>query len=193
MNPVIKSTTKKNRVYDVKHIYSQCQITKSIMLPFSAVGKNIHQTIEQTIAAMIEGKCIVEGFVKYASVKILTFSSGIIKADNVLFDVVFNCDVCFPVAGMGLNCVAKNITKAGIRAESLEEENSPFVLFIARDHHFSNDYFNSIEENDKILARVIAQRFELNDKYVSIVAELVVPHRDQNRDQNKDQKPKLIL
>ena len=189
MIPVTKSTTKKNRAYDLKHIYSQCQITKSIMLPFNTIGKNIHQTIEHTIAEMIEGRCIVEGYVKHSSVKILTFSSGIIKGDNVLFDVVFNCDVCFPVAGMGLNCVVKNITKAGIRAESSEETKSPFVLFIARDHYFSSDYFNSMEENETILARVIAQRFELNDKYISIIAELIVPPRNHD----KDQKPKLIL
>lgn len=186
MEPV-KSYNKKNK-REIVNVYGHCQITKAIMLPFNAVGKNIHQTIEQTIATMVEGKCIVEGFVKYNSVKILTFSSGLIKADNVLFDVVFNCEVCFPVAGMNLNCVAKNITKAGIRAESSEEDSSPFVLFIARDHYYASDYFNSIEENDKFVARVIAQRFELNDKYISIVAELV-----PQRDQNKDQKPRLIL
>jgi len=186
MEPV-KSYNKKNK-REIVNVYGHCQITKSIMLPFNAVGKNIHQTIEQTIATMVEGKCIVEGFVKYNSVKILTFSSGLIKAENVLFDVVFNCEVCFPVAGMNLNCVAKNITKAGIRAESSEEDSSPFVLFIARDHYYASDYFNSIEENDKFVARVIAQRFELNDKYISIVAELV-----PQRDQNKDQKPRLIL
>jgi DNA-directed RNA polymerase subunit E'/Rpb7 len=185
----VSQNVKKNKQYDVKYIYSQSQITKTIMLPFSAIGKNIHQTLEQTIASMVEGKCIVEGFVKYNSVKILTFSSGIIKGDNVLFDVVFNCEVCFPVAGMGLNCIVKNITKAGIRAESSEEDSSPFVLFIARDHYFASDYFNSIELNEKIVARVIAQRFELNDKYVSVVAELVPPRGDLN----KDKKPRLIL
>jgi len=52
------------------------------------------------------------------------------------FEVVYECQICFPVAGMKLNCVAKNITKAGIRAESSETDESPFVLFVARDHHF---------------------------------------------------------
>jgi hypothetical protein len=80
---------------------------------------------------------------------------------------------------MLLNCVAKNITKAGIRAESAEETPSPFVLFIARDHFYSSDYFNSIEENEKFVARVIAQRFELNDKYVSVIAEPVQPKEER--------------
>jgi DNA-directed RNA polymerase subunit E'/Rpb7 len=151
------------------------------MLPISAVGKNIHQTIERVISSMVESKCIVEGFVKAGSIKVITYSSGLIKGENILFEVVFECDVCYPVAGMLLNCVAKNITKAGIRAESSEETPSPFVLFIARDHYYSNDYFNSIEENDKFIARVIAQRFELNDKYVSVIAEPVPPKEDKDK------------
>jgi hypothetical protein len=60
------------------------------------------------------------------------------------------------------------------------------VLFIARDHYYASDYFNSIAENDKIVATVIAQRYELNDSYVSIIAQLVPP-----KDETK--KPRLII
>jgi DNA-directed RNA polymerase subunit E'/Rpb7 len=170
---VSKISKPKYKSKEAKNVYSLSQITKSIMLPISAIGKELHQTIERTIAAMVEGKCIVEGFVKTGSIRVITYSSGLVKSDSVIFNVVFECAVCFPVAGMLLNCIAKNITKAGIRAESSEEMPSPFVLFIARDHYYSSDYFNSIEEKEKFTARVIAQRFELNDKYVSIIAELV--------------------
>jgi len=176
----------KYRQKETKNVYGISQITKNIMLPISAIGKNIHQTIERTISSMVEGKCIVEGFVKTGSVRVITYSSGLLKGANVLFDVVFECDVCYPVSGMLLNCVAKNITKAGIRAESSEETPSPFVLFIARDHFYSSDYFNSIEENEKFVARVIAQRFELNDKYVSVIAEPVPP-----KDERFVRKPRL--
>jgi DNA-directed RNA polymerase subunit E'/Rpb7 len=170
---IAKLSKPKNKSRDPRNVYSLSQITKSISLPISAIGKGLHQTVERTIAAMVEGKCIVEGFVKTDSVRVITYSSGLVKSDTVLFNVVFECSVCYPVAGMLMNCVARNITKAGIRAESSEETPSPFVLFIARDHYYSSDYFNSIEEKEKFTARVIAQRFELNDKYVSIIAELV--------------------
>lgn len=171
--PVAKLFKPKNKSRDPQNVYSLSQITKSISLPINAIGKGLFQTIERTIAAMVEGKCIVEGFVKTGSVRVITYSSGLVKSDSVLFNVVFECSVCYPVAGMLMNCTAKNITKAGIRAESSEETPSPFVLFIARDHYYASDYFNSIEEKEKFTARVIAQRFELNDKYVSIIAELV--------------------
>lgn len=174
---------------DIKNVFTVCEITKTIILPINSIGKNLHVTIESTISKMIGGKCIVEGYVKPNSIKIITYSSGVIKAQNVIFDVVFLCEVCYPVAGMLLNCVAKNITKAGIRAESSDETPSPFVLFIARDHYYSNDYFNSIQENEKFIARVIAQRFELNDKYVSIIGEIIPPQKDEKN----ELKPRLTI
>jgi DNA-directed RNA polymerase subunit E'/Rpb7 len=179
---------KKNKEKEIKNVYSYCQITKNILLPITAIGKNLLQTLENTIAKMVGGKCIVEGYVKPGSIRVITFSSGIVKGENILFNVVFNCEVCYPVAGMNLNCVAKNITKAGIRAESAEEQPSPFTLFIARDQFYDNEYFNSIEENEKFIARVIAQRFELNDKCIYIIAEPILPRKEI-----KETKPKLNI
>ena len=72
---------------------------------------------------------------------------------------------------MLISCVAKNITKAGIRAESAYDNPSPVVIFIARDHHYSVAQFANIQEGDKFTARVIGQRFELNDKYISVIAQ----------------------
>ena len=187
---VTKTTKAKYKQREIKTVYSPCQITKNILLPITAIGKNLFNTLENTISNMVGGKCIVEGYVKPNSIRVITFSSGIVKGDNVLFNVVFNCEVCFPVAGMNLNCIAKNITKAGIRAESADEEHSPFILFIARDHYYASEYFNSIEENDKFIATVIAQRFELNDKYVSIIGQLVPPREEEKKIKSK---PKLII
>lgn len=177
----------RNKVREVKSVYSPCQITKRVLLPVTAVGENIMQTLERTVSSMVSGLCIVEGYVKPGTVKIITHSSGIVVSSNIIFDVVFNCEVCFPVAGMNVNCIAKNITKAGIEAESIDDKPSPFILYVLRDHYYASDYFNSIKENDKFIARVVAQRFELNDKYVTIIAELV-PQRD-----TQPTKPRLIL
>jgi DNA-directed RNA polymerase subunit E'/Rpb7 len=194
MEPIAKASKPKYRQKDTKGVYSPCQITKNIVLPITAIGKNLLQTLENTITKMVGGKCIVEGYVKPGSIRVITFSSGIVKGENIVFDVVFNCEVCFPVAGMNLNCIAKNITKAGIRAESADEQPSPFVLFVARDHYYSSDYFNSIEENEKFIATVIAQRFELNDKYVSVIASLVSPKEGrESKEGDRKSKPKIVI
>ena len=78
-----------------------------------------------------------------------------------------------------LSCLAKTNTKAGITAESAYEKPSPIIVFIARDHHYSNSYFADIKEGDKINVRVIGQRFELNDKSISIIGELMKQHKSK--------------
>jgi ribosomal protein S12 len=175
---------------EIKHssIYTRSVITRSVVLPIVTIGKNINQTLEKAIVIHFEGKCIVEGYVKSGSCKIITHSSGLIQGVHVKFEVVFECYICCPVAGMLIPCVARNITKAGIRAESDEESPSPIIVFIMRDHNYMNKYFTSIKENDKFIVRVIGQRFELNDKYVSIIGEVVEPKKDYT-----NRKPKLVI
>jgi DNA-directed RNA polymerase subunit E'/Rpb7 len=164
----------KKKETKINSIYSRGMITRSIVLPFTSIGKNIKETIEQNISSSFEGKCLVEGYVKPGSSKIVSYSSGLIQRGAFIsFEVVFECLVCFQVEGALISCVAKNITKAGIRAESATETPSPIVVFIAKDHNYMNSYFSSVQEGDTIIARVIGQRFELNDKYISIIAELV--------------------
>jgi DNA-directed RNA polymerase subunit E'/Rpb7 len=188
-----KPNQQKFKKRDIRYasIYSQSLITRSISLPITAIGKNLKQTIEKDIAFNFEGKCVAEGFIKSGSSKIITYSSGVIKGSDVIFEVVFECMICCPVEGMLIQCQAKNITKAGIRAESSEENPSPVVVFITRDHHYSSQQFSEIKESDNFVARVIGQRFELNDKYVSIIAELV-EKKDYEVSKPKA-KPRLII
>ena len=153
-------------------IYSKSLITHRVILKIVHVGNNIKQTLEKSIAAQMEGKCIIDGYVKPNSVSVLTYSSGVVRSYDIEFQVVFECLVCSPVEGMIFSCIAKNITKAGIRAE-INEDPSPMVIFIARDHHYKSNYFSNVKENDTIRVKVIGQRYELNDKYVSVIAELI--------------------
>ena len=148
------------------------------------IGNTIKETLEKSIASQIEGKCIVEGYIKPYSVEVITFSSGLVMGSNVIFEVVIQCDVCSPVEGMHIKCIAKHINKAGIRAE-INETPSPVVIFIARDHNYASPLFAEVKENDEIKVRVIGQRFELNDKYISIIAEIVEGQAEQEQEQGQ--------
>jgi hypothetical protein len=143
-----------------------------VPISIANIGNTIKETLEKAIASQIEGKCIVEGYIKPRSVKVMTFSSGLVMSSNVIFEVVIQCEVCSPVEGMHIKCIAKHINKAGIRAE-INETPSPVIIFIARDHNYASPLFADVKENDDIKVRVIGQRFELNDKYISIIAEIV--------------------
>jgi len=197
METVAKQQKFKRRDAVIKPIYSRCLITRKIILPITAVGGNIKEIIEKSVVEQFEGRCLVEGYVRPNSVKVITYSCGTIERGiYILFEVVFECEVCFPVEGTKISCIAKNITKAGIRAESSDSIPSPVVVFIARDHHYNHQYFSSIQEGDKFEVRVIGQRFELNDKYVSVIGEVITPKvdRDFSRpDRNKESKPRIVI
>jgi len=188
---VIADVKKQKRKKQTVDIFHNTMITKKISVPIHNVGKNIRETLETIISTEIEGKCIAEGYVKEKSTRIMTYSCGVVTSSKIMFDIVFECMICLPVEGMHINCVAKNITKAGIRAET-EDTPSPVVIFVARDHHASLAKFAKVVPERKIKVRVIGQRYELNDKYISIIAELIDSNVADNKVLKKKTK-KLVI
>jgi DNA-directed RNA polymerase subunit E'/Rpb7 len=177
MNYKMNQTQHKKRYAPKKPneiLYTKSLITRSVKLDINFIGKNIITTLLQKIKDEYEGKCVVEGYIQPGSCVIKGYSSGLLKSNYVVYEVIFECLSCFPVQGMLIECVAINITKAGIRAEiNTDKKPSPAVVFITRDHNYNIDEFSKIKEGDIFMARVIGQRFELNDKFVSIIAKLI--------------------
>lgn len=155
-------------------IYHKILIHKQLQISINYIGKFLKNTIQEYIENEIDGKCINEGFVKPKSVKIISYSSGLLNSFNVLYDVVFECLICCPVEGQIINCKIQNITEsAGIKAV-IDDSPSPLIIYLARDHHNNIQEFNKLNINDNIKVSVIGQRYELNDKYVSVIAELII-------------------
>ena len=180
---------KQKRISD-NYIYTDSLITRSVYLSIMEIDKNLKETITKKLKKEYEGKCIVEGYIQKDSCQIVSYSSGLIKGVNIIYDVVFRCKTCFPVEGMNINCIAVNITKsAGIRAEIADIIPSPAVIFITRDHHYNDEYFSQIKEGDRFSATVIGQRFELNDKFISIIAKLIEP----NSQKTFDTRPSIMI
>lgn len=180
---------------NLQDVYHHSIINKKVILDIRYIGANLRETIENKLSYDLEGKCITEGYIKPNSISIVSFSSGqIFRGNQISFEVVFECDICLPVEGMKIECIAKNITKAGIRAEVdvPDGEVSPLVVFIARDHHINNNYYNDVAENDIITVRVIGQRFELNDKYITIIAEIIEPKKRYNTGGKKSKKIVIV-
>ena len=171
---------KKNFVRKNKEmgVYSNSLLTRKLHVPFQNVGQNIKQLLETKMKKDIEGKCSVEGFIKPDSTKITSYSSGLVEANNIVFEVVFECLVCCPVEGQKIKCLVRNLTQAGIRAE-INDSPSPVVIYLSRDHHYNNTYFSTVKENEEITIRVIGQRFELNDDQVSVIGEIVEPKAEK--------------
>lgn len=158
--------------YQEHSIYIEHLLTRKVSIPIIHINQNLQHNLIEVISRQIEGKCIQQGYIKPKSIKLHTYSSGIIRGSNIIFDVVFTCMVANPVEGQELNCIVDNITKAGLKCRLDTDETSPFIIFVARDHHYNNENINK-SINDKIKVRVIGQRFELYDPFISIIAALI--------------------
>jgi len=170
-----------------ENIYTNALITKKIEIDIKFIGDNIKEVLERKLANQLEGKCSTEGYIKPNTIKIINYSSGLILGSTILFEIVLECQICLPVENTLIKCKAISITKAGIRAE-LDDPHNPLVIFIARDHHYKNpDFFSSIKESNEIVVRIIGKRFELNDTFIAVIAELV------DMEKKKKKKPKLII
>jgi DNA-directed RNA polymerase subunit E'/Rpb7 len=168
-----KSSIKKTTL-DNSHVYIRSLLTQKTVLKYDEVNAELFNILETKIKKLNEGKCIKEGYVKNNSVKLLTYSSGELFDNKILFECVFECLITNPVESTLIYCITKSITKVGVRAELIvDDEVSPYIIFIARDHHYDNESFSHIKENDIIQVRILGQRYELNDKYISIIAELI--------------------
>jgi DNA-directed RNA polymerase subunit E'/Rpb7 len=158
-------------------VYIRSVLQMKIALSIIEIGKNLTQNLENVIRLKTEGKCIAEGFIRPNSVRVLTYSSGAIKDDHVEFHTTYECMVCYPVKDMIVSCTVSEVTKAGIHAyvKDVDSDNVPITVFIARDHHSTSKYFNSIKEKATVDARIIGIRFELNDPSITTLAAIVEP------------------
>ena len=166
----IKPASSKKKV-KLSNIYTNGILTKKIYLNTKNIGVDINSVFNEILKTKYEGKCTEDGYIVPDSIKIITYSAGCVEGDKVSFEIVFECSICNPREGMILNCIAKNITKAGIRAE-INDKYNPLIIFIARDHNYQSAKFSDLKENDELKVRVIGHRYELNDKYISIIAEM---------------------
>ena len=71
MKKGVQDQVDKRIIYDP---YIPSILNMKIYVPIAEVGKNIKQNLEKLVVSKTEGKCIVDGFVRPDSVKILTYS-----------------------------------------------------------------------------------------------------------------------
>lgn len=172
-------------IMSYNELFNQSVLTRKIGVDVNELMtqniKNIKDILEGKLKLLYEGVCLKEGYIKYDSISILTYSMGVMKQDIFEYNVVFECSICAPFNGMKVKCDVKNVTKAGLRCvvsnlpitSSSRQAKTPLVVFIARDYYYDNETFNSIKENDTIDVEIIGTRYELNDEYIVCFADLV--------------------
>lgn len=146
-------------------------IHERILVPYANIGSDMNSYFQSYVETYIEGKCRNEGYIKHQSSKVLNYSAGLLYGSKVEFVVVFEVEACMPYEDMELSCIIKNINKIGIRC-IIQEEHNPMNIFISNEHNPNVD-MDSYNESETIKVKVLGHRFELNDTFISIIAEII--------------------
>ena len=89
--------------------YIKTILTRKIILPFNKLGSNIEDVLSNSLIGKLEGKCIMEGFVRPSTVKLLHYTAGRVTENGCSFEVMLEASVCRPVEGMRFKCVVKKV------------------------------------------------------------------------------------
>ena len=150
-------------------IFKEQLIRETIEMNFLNVGNDIEQYFISYFKKNIEGKCHNEGYIEVDNVSIVNYSSGLLEGDKIIYNVVYSCNVCIPYEGMIIECIVKNLNKVGIRA-IVREQNNPINIFLTRENNPNIDDYN---EGDVIKIKVLGHRYEINDKFISVIGEII--------------------
>jgi DNA-directed RNA polymerase subunit E'/Rpb7 len=161
----------KEKNLDVDDLYTESIIQEKIKISFNSVSNNMIRYFESYAQKKMERKCRNEGYIRSGSASVISYSTGLLNSDSIIYNVVYSVQVCYPYENMEIECKIKNITKIGIRA-IINEHNNPIVLFISREHNPDKD-FEQYKEDNYIRVKVLGHRFELNDEYISVIGELL--------------------
>lgn len=162
----------KKKMSRQKNIFCPVIDTEKTVLSVNQLDKNYQVRLKSLLKKKLEGKCNKHGFIKEDSVNIISISSTNVYSKSAEFYVTYQALACNPVEGMIVEASVLNVTKAGIRAELINFDQSPLVIFIARDHHNNSNYFNNLKERDTINVTIIGVQYELHDKFISVIGEL---------------------
>ena len=166
-----RAEKEKERTLNSDKLYTDAIIQEKIRIPFNKMSNNMTRFFENYAEKMIECKCRNEGYVRMGSCSVLSYSTGLLNSDSIIYNVIYSVNVCYPYENMEVECKIKNITKIGIRA-IISEQNNPIILFISREHNPDKD-FDQYKENQIIKVKILGHRFELNDEYISVIGELI--------------------
>ena len=170
----LKKNTEKKQVSN--DLYFTNLLEMKVILNMNQIGTTVTKTnLKSSIDTFISGKCIEEGYVQPNSIEIKSYSVGNLKSNLIEFHVVFECKTYNPAEGSWIsNCKVQSVTKAGIHANTFDRNNNiPATVFVIRDHFSENKYFQDIKEDDLIDIKVIGTRFELNDRCVEVLGDLM--------------------
>ena len=162
---------KKQDLGPASNIFHKELIEKQVNIPFKSINTSLMKLFKRYISRNVEGKCCKEGYIARNMSDIVSYTAGNVSGSEVVYNIVVRVYVCYPYEDMEVPCIVESITKIGMKAIVSKNEN-PMVIFISREHNPQVD-MEKYDEGSDIKVKIIGHRFEINDKYISALGELI--------------------
>src|SRR3990167_10596498 len=121
--------------------FKKAKLKKTVILEPKDLHVNYRDKIVYNLKKNLEGKCIPrEGYIKKNSIEVISISVGKLDSSdfsgNVMFDVVFTCEITIPIQDIVLSCLVRQKNKIGLTASPLTTnaymENIPYTILILK-------------------------------------------------------------
>ena len=155
---------------DTDPLFERRELVRVLSVPSKYVQRNIRGSLLAQLAANVEGRCGIEGYIQPKSSVILEHSLGRVDMlhSGIHYRVKFHGDVCYPHVGQIFKAPVAYRSKIGIHAEL-----KPIKVLIPRDLHIGDGEFESITEKDEIIFEVLGAEFKQNDDSIFVLGKLL--------------------
>ena len=142
---------------DSDPLFERRELVRVLSVPAKYVQRNIRGSLLAQLAANVEGKCGVEGYIQPKSSVILEHSLGRVDMlhSGIQYRVKFHADICYPHVGQIFKAPVSYRSKIGIHADC-----EPLKVLIPRDLHIGNAEFESVELKQEIEFEVVGAEFK---------------------------------
>ena len=186
------STINDKKIPDVsKDVYFKSVLTSNVVIKPQMFLMGFDNAILKQLKKNIEGYCMMEGYIRPGSVKLLSRSKGYSTAGNfngdIEYSVEYEADVCNPIKDQNIKCVVLDINKMGILAKA-----TPLEIIIIKELHKNKNQFSKIKVGDTIDIKVIEKKFVFRDRKIDVIGILASDENAKSKS-NSQSENKLEL
>jgi hypothetical protein len=148
---------------------------------------NIEALLVEKLAARLQGKCSLHGYVVPGSLNYVSRSMGYVENGRFTGDIVYHVQaegkVLYPPDGTVLQARVEKMNQMGMFAVyEVKDEKNPdsdaypaIKVILPRDLHTGDDpladEFNSVEPGDYVELQIKKSRFQVNDEFILCVGD----------------------
>jgi DNA-directed RNA polymerase subunit E'/Rpb7 len=166
-------------------LFIPVKFNTSVQLKPNELGPNIEDIIQTKLKTNLENMCSKHGFIRKGSIKIIKRSAGQIKVahfnGNVAYEIYCVAEICNPAQGSIIKCRVKAKNSLGLLANGFYDNIPILEIIVPKISAGIQSEINieTVNIGDEISIEVVGKKFQLYDKYISIIGKAMKESGEQ--------------